>query len=133
MKSILKEIIIILILCVVILLILGVIFYDYIPTNKVVPSTVEAYQTSNTIKDEISQNVADYNTASTTIVKEITESQLEFDKKNKSYDQGKVNPFANTSASADGNTTNGGSTNVTPGISQNPDSTDHFYNNAGLK
>ena len=53
MKSILKEIIIILLLCVVILLILGVIFYDYIPTNKVVPSTVEAYQTSNTIKDEI--------------------------------------------------------------------------------
>ena len=36
----------------VIFLILGVIFYDYIPTNKVVPSTVEAYKTSNTIKED---------------------------------------------------------------------------------
>ena len=52
MKSITKEIFIILLLCIAICLIFGVIFYDYIPTNKVVPSTVEAYKTSNTIKDE---------------------------------------------------------------------------------
>ena len=60
MKSILKEILIILLLCIAICLILGLIFYDYIPTNKVVPSTVEAYKTSNTIKDEISQEIVDY-------------------------------------------------------------------------
>ena len=50
MKSVLKEIIIILLLCCAICLILGVVFYDYIPTNKVIPSTVEPYTTSNTIK-----------------------------------------------------------------------------------
>ena len=33
------------------MLILGVVFYDYIPTNKVIPSTVEPYTTSNTIKE----------------------------------------------------------------------------------
>ena len=117
MKSILKEIIIILLLCVVILLILGVIFYDYIPTNKVVPSTVEAYQTSNTIKDEISQNVADYNTASTTIVKEITESQLEVDKKNKCNDRGKINRFANNTAKDVGKIRTGGFNEFAKGTS----------------
>lgn len=44
MKSIIKEIFIILLLCIAVCLIFGVIFYDYIPTNKVVPSTVEAYK-----------------------------------------------------------------------------------------
>ena len=52
MKSIVKEIFIILLLCIAVCLVFGVIFYDYIPNNKVVPSTVEAYKTSNTIKDE---------------------------------------------------------------------------------
>ena len=39
-KSIIKEIIIMLLLCVAILLILGVLFYDYIPSNKVVPGKI---------------------------------------------------------------------------------------------
>jgi len=60
MKSIVKEIFIILLLCIAVCLVFGVIFYDYIPNNKVVPSTVEAYKTSNTIKDEISQEIVDY-------------------------------------------------------------------------
>ena len=52
MKSIIKEIIIILLLCIAICLILGVIFYNYIPVNIVVPSNVEAYTTSDTIKED---------------------------------------------------------------------------------
>ena len=60
MKSVLKEIIIILLLCCAICLILGVVFYDYIPTNKVIPSTVEPYTTSNTIKEEINQEITEF-------------------------------------------------------------------------
>ena len=41
MKSIVKEIFIILLLCIALCLVFGVIFYDYIPNNKVVPSTDE--------------------------------------------------------------------------------------------
>ena len=138
MKSILKEIIIILILCVAILVILGAIFYDYIPTNKIIPSTVEAYKTSNTIKDEISQNVTDYTTGSTTITKEITESQLDFYKKNKSYSQGKANPFANVTEQTNQTHQTNGETGTNQNTvirnnTSNPDSTNHFYNNTGLK
>lgn len=129
MKSIIKEIFIILLLCIAICLIFGVIFYDYIPTNKVIPSTVEAYKTSNTIKDEISQEIVDYPKQNITL--EITDSDLTLKKQDKSYDSGKANPFAAASASASDNTTNtpGGNTNT--GTNTNPDSTDHFFNNTG--
>lgn len=131
MKSVLKEILIILLLCCAICLILGVIFYEYIPTNKVIPSTVEAYKTSDTIKEEISQEVVDYPKQS--IVLEITDSDLTLYKQDNKYDEGKANPFALSSSSASGTNTN---TNTNTNITKtNPDSTDHFFNNnnGGIK
>lgn len=129
MKSIIKEIFIILLLCITICLVLGVIFYDYIPTNKVVPSTVEAYQTSSTIKDEISQEIVDYPKQNITL--EITDSDLTMYGKDKVYESGKANPFAPASSGISGNTTTnsiGGSSNS----NGNPDSTDQFFNSTGL-
>lgn len=130
MKSILKEILIILLLCCAICLILGVIFYDYIPNNKVVPSTVEAYKTSNTIKEEISQEIVDY--PKQTISFEITDSDLTLYKQDKNYDQGKANPFAQSSSSTSGNVQQPTGGNVNNNIT-NPDSTDNFFNSTGLK
>ena len=128
MKSILKEILIILLLCLAICLVLGVIFYDYIPTNKVVPSTVEAYKTSDTIKDEIDQEIVEYPKQNITL--EITDSDLTMYKQEKSYDSGKANPFAPESTGANNNTnTNVPAKNNT--TNSNPDSTDHFFNSTG--
>lgn len=123
MKSVLKEIIIILLLCCAICLILGVLFYDYIPTNKVVPSTVEAYATSNTIKEEINQEITEFQKQ--TVVMEITDTDLKVHKQEKSYDSGKLNPFAKSST----NTTNTINNNtVSVDNTQNPDSKDYFFN-----
>lgn len=130
MKSVLKEIIIILLLCCAICLILGVVFYDYIPTNKVIPSTVEPYTTSNTIKEEINQEITEFQKQ--TIVMEITDSDLKIHKQERSYDSGKINPFAKSSSGTT-NTENGGG-NTTENTNQNPDSKDYFFNNqSGLK
>lgn len=130
MKSVLKEIIIILLLCCAICLILGVVFYDYIPTNKVIPSTVEPYTTSNTIKEEINQGITEFQKQ--TIVMEITDSDLKIHKQERSYDSGKINPFAKSSSGTT-NTENGGG-NTTGNTNQNPDSKDYFFNNqSGLK
>lgn len=130
MKSVLKEIIIILLLCCAICLILGVVFYDYIPTNKVIPSTVEPYTTSNTIKEEINQEITEFQKQ--TIVMEITDSDLKIHKQERSYDSGKINPFAKSSSGTT-NTENGGG-NTTGNTNQNPDSKDYFPNNqSGLK
>lgn len=134
MKSILKEMFIMLLLILAICLVFGVIFYDYIPTNKVVPSTVEAYKTSNTVKDEISQEIVDYPKQNITL--EITESDLTVYKQDHSYDSGKANPFAAVSSEATGNTTDKPAVNTSGGSStnSNPDSTDHFFNdNGGIK
>ena len=108
MKPIVKEVCIILLLCLAICLVLGVVFYDYIPNNKVVPSTVEAYKTSNTIKDEISQEIVDYPKQNITL--EITDSDLRLYKNSGSYSTGKSNPFvveSGDSTNTDTNTENG--------------------------
>ena len=130
MKSVLKEIIIILLLCCAICLILGVVFYDYIPTNKVIPSTVEPYTTSNTIKEEINQEITEFQKQ--TIVMEITDSDLKIHKQERSYDSGKINPFAKSSSGT--TNTEKGDKNTTGVTNQNPDSKDYFFNNqSGLK
>ena len=130
MKSVLKEIIIILLLCCAICLILGVVFYDYIPTNKVIPSTVEPYTTSNTIKEEINQEITEFQKQ--TIVMEITDSDLKIHKQERSYDSGKINPFAKSSSGTTNTEIGGG--NTTGNTNQNPDSKDYFFNNqSGLK
>ena len=103
MKSVIKEILIIVLLCCAVCLILGVVFYDYIPTNKVIPSQVQAYQTSNTIKDEISQGVSNYEAGN--YIFEITDSDLSLYRQSDSYDPGKANPFA-SSALSENTTTN---------------------------
>lgn len=132
MKSVIKEILIILLLCCAICLILGVIFYDYIPTNKVVPSTVEAYTTSNTIKEEISQEIVEYPKQS--IVFEITDSDLNLYKQDNRYDSGKANPFAVSSSAASGNIANNTIVeNNGSNSNSNDDSTDHFFNTTGVK
>jgi len=130
MKSVLKEIIIILLLCCAICLILGVVFYDYIPTNKVIPSTVEPYTTSNTIKEEINQEITEFQKQ--TIIMEITDSDLKIHKQERSYDSGKINPFAKSSSGT--TNTEKGDKNTTGDTNQNPDSKDYFFNNqSGLK
>ena len=54
-KSVMKEIFIILLLSVAILLILGILFYDYIPINRVIPER-EAYVTPDNVLQEFSWN-----------------------------------------------------------------------------
>ena len=56
LKSVIKEIFIILLLSIAILLILGILFYEYIPINKVVPEK-EAYTTPEEVKNEINEAI----------------------------------------------------------------------------
>ena len=105
-KSIIKEIIIMLLLCVAILLILGVLFYDYIPTNKVIP-TKEAYSTPENVKAEINEQITELE--KTEISYEVTDADLNIYKQSSSYKPGKSNPFA-LSNSTGGNNANGGNT-----------------------
>ena len=104
-KSIVKEIFIMLLLCVAIILVLGILFYDYIPANKVIP-TKEAYTTSDEVKTEIEEEVTEMK--KTEVSYEITDSNLNLYKQTSSYKPGKPDPFSleETSSSGSGNNSN---------------------------
>ena len=133
-KSIIKEIIIMLLLCVAILLILGVLFYDYIPSNKVVPGKI-AYSTPENIQEEVNEEVIEAN--KTKITYEVTDADLNIYKQSNSYVPGKRDPFSMESTQATVNST-GGTTNnngeiVETNTNSDPNSTGTFFNETGKK
>lgn len=126
MKSIIKEIAIIILLCVAICLILGIIFYSYIPSNVVIPGNVEAYATSNEIKEEIEEEIVEY--PKENLVFEITDSDLTLYRRTKSYDEGKANPFAASNSTSVGTDIN---TNTAGNGENNTSKKDNSENNSG--
>lgn len=106
-KSIIKEISIMLLLLLTIVLVLAVLFYDYVPTTKVIP-TVEAYQTSENVSNELSEKVlADKEVV---LTHTVTAADLNIYESANNYNKGKANPFASittdaNNATADNNTT----------------------------
>lgn len=114
-KNIFKEILITLLIVVAVVLVLAVVFYQYIPSNRVIPSKVTAYQASEEVSKEIDeQENAELMEQQRTY--EITDADLSMYKQNDSYRPGKVDPFAAASSS----TVEGGSSE-TPSTS-NPSS-----------
>ena len=131
-KSIIKEIIIMLLLCVAILLILGVLFYDYIPSNKVVPGKI-AYSTPENIQEEVNEEVIEANKTKDFDI----DADLNIYKQSNSYVPGKRDPFSMESTQATGNST-GGTTNnngeiVETNTNSDPNSTGTFFNETGKK
>lgn len=115
-KKAFKEAIIMILLLIAIVLVLGVLFYDYIPTGKVVP-VIEPYQTSENIKKEINETVDTENTE-IIVTYEIDNTDLKNYEKNKDYDKGKENPFADYTKSID-QQPNGNSNNVSNNTTTN--------------
>lgn len=136
-RSIIKEIIIILLLLIAIILALGVLFYDYIPTNRAIPS-VGTYSTAESIQTELDEKITQDETVLVTY--EITASDLKTLEKTKDYTKGKSNPFStyqNVNGYSDGNvgtgtangTTNTNSVNTNTGNAKG----NTFYSNTGTK
>lgn len=145
-KSVMKEIFIILLLSVAILLILGILFYDYIPINRVIPER-EAYVTPDNVLQELSESITE--TEKVEVTYEVTDSDLNVYKQTGSYTEGKVNPFAleetntntNTESNSDNNNNNGSNSNNN-GTNENTNngetpvdenSTGTFFNDEGIK
>lgn len=106
MKSIVKEIMIILLLCIAILFILSVLFYDYNPINKVVPNKI-AYSVPENIQEELNEKSIQNTLSIENKVYTIDASDLTIYQKNSSYNPSKENPFASTT-NGNTNTDNSG-------------------------
>lgn len=133
-KSLIKELIIVLLLLLAIILVLGVFLYDYIPTTKVVPK-VEQYQRTNNIQKELSsQDETNEDFYGSSMVYEIDGTDLKNYEKAKDYQKGKVNPFsedATKNTTNTGNTTNNNNGNNT--TNKNTNAVGNYLPNTGTK
>ena len=91
-KTIIRETIIILLLCLAIILVLGVVLYNYVPSNKIVPQEVSYTQTEE-VKKAI-QESADAENSQIILTYKIDETDLDNYEKQGDYSSGKANPFS---------------------------------------
>ena len=120
-KNVIKEMIIILLLCLAIILVLGLLLYEYVPTGKIIPEEV-SYTTPSEIKEEINkgENVEDEQVI---LTYSVDSTDLRNYERINTYVPGKTNPFSSydTSSTQGHNTTNG-SQNSGNGNSNNTNS-----------
>ena len=116
-KTVIKEIFIFLLLLLVIALVLGIMFYDYIPNNKTVPTALKQYELAPEAQEELNETMS---RSSENIVKTyyIDSSDLSAYASTKDYNKGKVNPFEDyttgtTSGTQNSNTTDKNNTSTT--------------------
>ncbi len=139
-KNIIKELIIFLLLVLAIILILGVLLYEYVPTNKIIPEKV-SYTTPENIKSELQTDESVDNTE-VVVTYQIDSTDLSNYKKINEYVPGKKNPFAsikqdntttdgNTTSdtTANANTTSNGNANIRKNNDANQQSSSNTKNN----
>ena len=114
-KTVFKEILIGLLLLVAVVLLLGILLYDYIPNSVTVPKKEQAHELPAEIKEELKETLAQ---ESQNIIKTyyIDSSALTIYENIDSYDKGKRDPFtsyktATASSGTSGNNSNGTSNN----------------------
>ncbi len=106
-KNIVKEIIIILLLCLAIILILGILLYEYAPMSKTVPNPV-SYTTPQEVQQELSSS-SDVDNSQIIMTYEVDSTDLNNYERINDYQPGKANPFSSYETSGE-NTTSGSST-----------------------
>jgi len=124
MKSIIKEIFIMILMTIAIILVLGLLLYEYNPISKKTPSKVEAYVLPEDIQAELEETITE--TEKQNIIKtyRVDAYDLQRYEATNDYDKGRKNPFdkiesenqisnsvTNQGSSGNKNTTNNNSNN----------------------
>ena len=153
-KSIIKELIIVLLLCFAIILVLGILLYEYVPVSKTIPNEV-SYTTPEEVKEELLTS-SDVDENQIVMTYEIDSTDLNNYKKIQNYKPGKANPFSsyetqasgsnagssqtsgqNTTSNTNTNTSNGSDTSSSSNSSQSTDNTTtsggKFFQDTGTK
>lgn len=102
-KSIIKELIIVLLLCLAIILILSILLYEYVPMSKTVPNSVE-YATPEDVKQEL-LTTGDVDESQIVMTYEINTDDLNNYKRINNYNPGKANPFSSYEVQTSGENT----------------------------
>ena len=142
MKTIIKELIITLLICLAIILVLGILLYQYNPASKMIPEKV-AYSTPENVKEELNK-AQGVDESKVVMTYEINSSDLNNYRRINNYVPGKSNPFssykkqeapAQSSIPGSSPNTNSGSNSNNPGetsgsTSGNQSSGDNNNNNS---
>lgn len=111
-KSIIKELIIVLLLCLAIIIVLGILLYEYVPMAKTLPNQV-SYTTPQDAKEELAE-ASEVDESQVVMTYEVNSADLNNYKRVQKYKPGKANPFSSSEQSTSGtNTTENGSSGNT--------------------
>ncbi len=124
-KKVIKEIIIMLLLCLAIILILGVLLYEYVPSNKIIPDEV-SYTTPTAVQEELSKS-EDVESDEVILTYSVDSTDLDNYERINTYVPGKPNPFSSYETSGEDTDQSGSST----GSSNSGTSTSTGTNNSG--
>ncbi len=147
-KSIIKEIIIVLLLCLAIMLVLGILLYEYVPITKTLPNEV-SYTTPENVKQELLSS-SDVDDTQVIMTYEVNQDDLNNYRRVQDYVPGKANPFSSyettatdptgNGSSTGGSSSNSSSSNSSSGNTSSNTTTDdnsssggHFFQNTGTK
>lgn len=120
-KKVIKEIIIMLLLCLAIILILGVLLYEYVPSNKIIPEEV-SYTTPADVQEELNKS-ENLENEQVILTYSIDATDLNNYERINSYVPGKTNPFSSyDTSSTSGNENQSGSSNGGTNNSNNSNS-----------
>ena len=132
MSKVIKEIIIMLLICLVIMLIFAVVFYEYIPNRKVV-AEVTTYTPSDKTQELLADNI-DSKEDEVVLTYEVTSSDLNNYEITNEYVPGRVNPFAEVSEGVDGEVPDGNNTAIDDNTnSTSGNTTNSFFPDKGTK
>lgn len=91
-KKMIKEIMIMLLLMLAIILILGVLLYEYVPNNKIIPNAV-SYTTPEAVQKELSKS-EDVENDQIILTYSVDSTDLDNYERINTYVPGKANPFS---------------------------------------
>lgn len=114
-KSIIKELIIVLLLCLAIILVLGIVLYEYVPMSKTIPNEV-SYTTPEGVKEELIE-AGEVDESQIVMTYEIDSADLNNYKRIQNYKPGKANPFSSYEAQTSGENTTANGSSSTGGTS----------------
>lgn len=126
--GIVKDAIISLLIVITILLVLSILFYDKISLSKVIPEA-EEYVLSEEMQKDLDEGKEE-ETKQIVTTYYIDSSDLKKYEKNKEYNKGRKNPFAEISTSS-GTSTNGN--NTTSSNNSDNNNSENFYDDDGTK
>ena len=133
-KNVIKEIIIILLLCLAIILILGILLYEYVPMTKTIPNPV-SYTVPEEVETEIQDTSDDVLLSFNNDSESIDSTELNNYERINNYQPGKANPFSSyedtTSTSGENTTTGNSSTGGSSSSTTNSTGTNNSNNSTG--